>query len=102
MVNCYMAREARGIRESVKAFTADELDLLAGREHERCNAERLQKVWRQGSQETSLKKQSFLKPRRDCDQKWKDMNRAMVECIPDILTLPSIGYQISRLGTGGK
>jgi hypothetical protein len=86
----------------VKAFTADELDLLAGREHERCNAERLQKVWRQGSQETTLQKQSFLKPRRDCDQKWKDMNRAMVECIPDILTLPSIGYQISRLGTGGK
>jgi hypothetical protein len=102
MVNCYMAKEARGIRESVKAFTADELDLLAEREHERWNAERLQKVWRQGSQETGFKKQSFLKPWRDCDQKWKDVNRAMVECIPDILTLPSVGYQIYRLGTGGR
>ena len=97
-----MAKEARGIRESIKAFTTNELDLLAEREYERWNAERLQKVWRKGWQETGFKKQYFLKPQRDCDQKWKDVNRAMIECIPDILTLTSIGYQIYCLGTGGK
>jgi hypothetical protein len=36
-----MAKEARGIRESIKAFTTNELDLLAEREYERWNAERL-------------------------------------------------------------
>ena len=102
MVNCYMAKEARGTRESVKAFSASELDLLAEREHERWNAERLQKVWRQSSHEATFKKQSFLKPWRDCDQKWKDVNRAMVECIPYILALPNVGYQIYRLGTRGR
>jgi hypothetical protein len=102
MVNCYMAKEARGARESVKVFTASELDLLAEREHERWNAERLQKIWRKGAQEARYRGQSFLRPWRDCDQKWKDVNRAMVNCIPHILTLPSVGYQIYRLGTGGK
>ena len=102
MVNCYMAKEARGSRATVNTFTNNELDILAEREHERWNAERLQKQWRSGSQEATVRKPSYLIPWRDLDRKWKDVNRAMVECIPHVLMLPSIGYQIYRLGTGGK
>jgi len=102
MVNCYMAKEARGSRAAVKAFTSAELDILAEREHERWNAQRLQKQWRSVPQEASERKRSNLIPWRDLDQELKDQNRAMVECIPKILVLPSVGYQIYRLGTGGK
>lgn len=102
MVNCYMAKESSGARKTVESFTNTELDILAEREHERWNAERLQKQWRLGSQDESVRKQSYLIPWRDLGQDWKDVNRALVMCIPRILLLPSVGYQIYRLGTGGR
>jgi hypothetical protein len=100
MVNCYMAKEPRGIRPVVKAFTEDEVEILAIREHERWNAELLQKQWRNAAEGISPRK-SYLIPWRDLDQHLKDFDRAMVECIPRILMLPGVGYHIYRLGTGG-
>jgi RyR domain len=102
MVNCYMAKESRGARVPVEKFTDAELDILAEREHERWNAERLQKQWRLGSQEEAERKQSYLIPWRDLHQDWKDVNRALVDCIPQVLALASVGYKIYRLGTGGR
>ncbi|KAF8857136.1 hypothetical protein BDZ45DRAFT_447153 [Acephala macrosclerotiorum] len=98
MVNCYMAKEVRGTQLMVSSFNDAELDILAEREHARRNAERLQRQWRLGSRG----KPSYLMPWRDLDQRWKDVNRAMVECIPRVLMLPAVAYHIYRLGTGAS
>ncbi|OCK74102.1 hypothetical protein K432DRAFT_387008 [Lepidopterella palustris CBS 459.81] len=98
MVNCYMSREVKG-RLPVNAFTESELDVLAEREHERWNAERLQKQWRSPPREGKDRLKPYLIPWRDLEQQWKDVDRATVECVPRIL--PRVGYHIYRLGTGG-
>jgi hypothetical protein len=98
MVGCYMSREVKG-RAPVTAFAVSELELLAEREHERWNMERLQKHWRIGPQESEGRTEPFLTPWRDLEQQWKDIDRATVECVPRILS--RLGYYIYKLGTGG-
>ncbi|OCL10168.1 hypothetical protein AOQ84DRAFT_353668 [Glonium stellatum] len=98
MVNCYMSREVKG-RASVTAFTISELELLAEREHERWNMERLQKHWRVGPRESEGRAEPFLTPWRDLEEQWKDIDRATVGCVPRVLS--RLNYQIYKLGTGG-
>ena len=48
--NCFMLAEDRGdplVR--VNAFTSEELEMLGEMEHERFNAERLQRQWKMGA-----------------------------------------------------
>ncbi|KAI9787268.1 MAG: hypothetical protein M1816_007682 [Peltula sp. TS41687] len=99
MINCYMAKEGNG-RRPLTEFTARQLEMLAEREHERWNAEKLHKQWRTGPRNASARTTPFLVPWRDLEEKFKDVDRAMVRCVPQLL--PTQGYCIYYLGKGAE
>lgn len=95
-VNCFMLEEERGeplLR--VSAFTVEELDLLGEMEHERFNAERLQRQWRTGPRNSKQRTTPFLVPWRDLAEEWREVDRVMVECVPRVLE--SAGWKIYRM-----
>ncbi|KAK3111134.1 hypothetical protein LTR53_013916 [Teratosphaeriaceae sp. CCFEE 6253] len=102
-VGCFMLAEARGgdggergeplVR--VPGFGVEELDLLSEVEHERFNAERLQRQWRMGPRNSRQRTTPFLVPWRDLTQEWRDVDRVMVECVPRILE--QAGWYIYRM-----
>ena len=71
------------------------LTFLRRMEHERFNAERLQRQWRMGSRNSKQRTTPFLVPWRDLTQEWKDVDRVMVECVPRILD--KAGWKIYRM-----
>jgi hypothetical protein len=106
MISCYKTKRLPGqnaweeFREDREDDKLDEVTLLAKREHERFNAERLQRHWRLGLQrDAACRVSPFLVPWCDLDEEWQDLDRAMVRCIPRILH--ECGYQIYRLQNGG-
>lgn len=95
-VNCFMLDQDRTeplVR--VHEFTVEELDMLSEMEHERFNAERLQRQWRMGPRSSSKRTTPFLVPWRDLTQDWKDVDRVMVECVPRLLA--HAGWRIYRM-----
>jgi hypothetical protein len=95
LINCYMARTDSGRRPGIPRFSEDELDLLSEREHERWVSERLRKQWRLGQRDPTERKTPFLVPWVDLEKQWRDVDRAMVECVPPLLA--EAGYQIYQL-----
>lgn len=79
----------------VPEFTSEDLDLLAEMEHERFNAERLQRQWRMGPRNSKQRTTPFIIPWRDLTQEWRDVDRVMVECVPRVLD--EAGYRIYRM-----
>jgi len=79
----------------VPEFSTEELDVLSEMEHERFNAERLQRQWRMGPRNSKVRTTPFLVPWRDLTQEWKDVDRVMVECVPRILQ--KNGWMIYRM-----
>lgn len=96
-VGCFMLDEKRDQFEHVPEFSTEDLDLLSEMEHERFNAERLQRQWRMGSRNSKQRTTPFLVPWRDLTQEWKDVDRVMVECVPGVLK--TAGYYIYRHNT---
>ena len=95
-VNCFMLDQDR--KEPlihVPEFTVEELDMLSEMEHERFNAERLQRQWRTGPRSSGKRTTPFLVPWRDLTQDWKDVDRVMVECVPKVLA--TAGWKIYRM-----
>lgn len=95
-VNCFMLDQDR--KEPlihVPGFTVQELDMLSEMEHERFNAERLQRQWRTGPRSSGKRTTPFLVPWRDLTQDWKDVDRVMVECVPKVLA--AAGWKIYRM-----
>lgn len=95
-VNCFMLDQERGeplIR--VPEFTVTELDMLSEMEHERFNAERLQRQWKMGARASDKRTTPFIVPWRDLTQDWKDVDRVMVECVPRVLDRS--GWKIYRM-----
>lgn len=95
-VGCFMLNEERSaplIR--VPEFSVEQLDMLSEMEHERFNAERLQRQWRMGPRNSKQRTTPFLVPWRDLSQEWKDVDRVMVECVPNILR--KNGWHIYRM-----
>ncbi|KAM3423156.1 hypothetical protein BST61_g608 [Cercospora zeina] len=95
-VNCFMLNQDR--KEPlihVPEFTTEELDMLSEMEHERFNAERLQRQWRMGPRSSGKRTTPFLVPWRDLTQDWKDVDRVMVECVPRVLS--TAGWKIYRM-----
>lgn len=95
-VSCFMLDQDR--KEPlihVPAFTTEELDMLSEMEHERFNAERLQRQWRMGPRSSNKRTTPFLVPWRDLTQDWKDVDRVMVECVPRVLA--TAGWRIYRM-----
>jgi hypothetical protein len=95
-VGCYMAQGDED-RPRVTKLTKPEIEVLAELEHERFNAERLRRQWGLGPRDAARRKNPFLVPWRDLEQKWKSLDRAAVASIPGILA--QLDYRIYRLGT---
>jgi len=98
MIQCFLAKED-GIRPPVTNFTKKELDLLAEQEHERWNAERLQKQWQLGPRSEKKRTSPFLVPWRDLPKIWQDLDRVMVQSYPGLIP-PQ--YKIYRIGKAMK
>ncbi|KAH0345036.1 hypothetical protein KCU83_g8028, partial [Aureobasidium melanogenum] len=98
LIKCYVAAEIPD-RTAVKELDQKEIESLAQREHERFNAERLQKHWRLGPKDTTKRTSPFLVPWNDLDEEWKEIDRALVRCLPSVL--PALGYRVYRLGREG-
>jgi hypothetical protein len=79
----------------VPEFTTEDLDMLSEMEHERFNAERLQRQWRMGPRNSKQRTTPFIVPWRDLSQEWKDVDRVMVECVPRVLA--TVGWKIYRM-----
>ena len=95
-VGCFMLNEERSEPlVKVPEFSIEELDMLSEIEHERFNAERLQRQWRMGPRNSKQRTTPFLVPWRDLTQEWKDVDRVMVECVPRILE--KAGWHIYRM-----
>ncbi|KAI5357831.1 Putative P-loop containing nucleoside triphosphate hydrolase [Septoria linicola] len=95
-VNCFMLDQDRSEPLiHVPEFTVEELDMLSEMEHERFNAERLQRQWRMGPRSSGKRITPFLVPWRDLTQDWKDVDRVMVECVPKVLA--TAGWKIYRM-----
>jgi hypothetical protein len=97
LIGCFMAPPIEG-REAVDAFTLTQIAALAEPEHERFNAERLQKQWRQGERDATQRKSPFLVPWRDLEKKWRSLDESAVAAIPGVLADETIGMRIYRMG----
>ena len=98
-VRCFMLNEVRSDPLiHVPEFSSEDLDMLSEMEHERFNAERLQRQWRMGPRNSKQRTTPFLVPWRDLTQEWKDVDRVMVECVPRVLD--KAGYYIYRMREG--
>lgn len=98
-VGCFMLDQDRNeplVR--VPQFSTEELDVLSEIEHERFNAERLQRQWKMGPRNSKQRTTPFLVPWRDLTQEWKDVDRVMVECVPRLLE--KAGWKIYRMRDG--
>lgn len=74
-VSCFMLDSDRtDPLVHISAFTTEELDMLSEMEHERFNAERLQRQWRMGPRSSGKRTTPFLVPWRDLTQDWKDVS----------------------------
>lgn len=95
-VNCFMLdQDRKAPLIHVPEFTVEELDMLSEMEHERFNAERLQRQWRTGPRSSGNRTTPFLIPWRDLTQPWREVDRVMVECVPRVLA--TAGWKIYRM-----
>ncbi|KAK6330309.1 hypothetical protein TWF730_004802 [Orbilia blumenaviensis] len=82
-------------RERLEKFTAEQLEYLGEVEHDRWVAERIRSGWQASGQRNSSTQQTpFFVPYAELEQKWKDVDKFMVDGIPEILGRS--GYRIHR------
>jgi len=84
----------------LEEFTGEQLDYLGRVEHDRWVSERQKSGWQSSSsgvRETGAenKKTPFFVAYEDLEQKWKDVDKAMVACVPEILKKE--GYVIRKV-----
>jgi len=92
-ISCFLA-EKQEYRDSIKEFTDDQIELLAENEHNRWNAERLQKQWHIGELAPEKRESPSLIPWGDLKWKWQDIDHVMVASYPSILPEP---YKIHEM-----
>ena len=93
-IGCYMASPREGA-VAVDAFADDESVMLAELEHERFNAERLQRQWRLGPRAIDKRQSPFLVPWRDLGEDWKKLDVGAVKAI--IPALRSVKKVVRRV-----
>ncbi|KAJ5796876.1 uncharacterized protein N7518_005416 [Penicillium psychrosexuale] len=94
-IRCFLT-EKQEHREPVRSFTPAQIERLGEIEHERWNTERLQNQWKRGDERDIAKRSSpLLIPWCDLEQKWQDIDRAIVASYPRILPEE---YEIYLLG----
>ncbi|RVD82802.1 uncharacterized protein DFL_007213 [Arthrobotrys flagrans] len=98
LVSCFLAEKQDHMhREPVEKFSPDEIEVLARNEHDRWNAERLQKQWTKSSKtDSNVRTSSFLVAWNDLAREWQDVDRELVASYPNILPED---YQIYRMGS---
>ncbi|KAK2762829.1 hypothetical protein FQN54_001004 [Arachnomyces sp. PD_36] len=95
LISCFLS-EKQEYREPVKEFTPAQIELLAENEHDRWNAERLQKQWHLGELAPAKRKSPFLVPWANLGGEWRNIDRVMVASYPKILPQT---YEIYKMGT---
>ncbi|KAK6533054.1 hypothetical protein TWF281_007214 [Arthrobotrys megalospora] len=97
LISCFLAeKQDHTHREPVENFSSDEIEVLAKNEHDRWNAERLQKQWTKSSKtDPTVRTSSFLVAWNDLAREWQDVDRVLVASYPSILPED---YQIYRMG----
>jgi hypothetical protein len=95
MLGCYMWNPILG-RTIVESFTDAEVELLAVREHERFNGERLiQRQWLERPQGgASFSKTPSFTPWKDLEEEWREVDRELVRKIPALLQ--ELGHAVYR------
>jgi hypothetical protein len=93
-IGCYRAPLSSGRRTT--QFDHDEVERLAIMEHDRCNAELLQRQWRQRPRDPAKRTNPFLTPWADLDEPVKQYDRAAARAIPGALA--TIGWGIYPVG----
>ncbi|KAK6342760.1 hypothetical protein TWF718_008148 [Orbilia javanica] len=96
LIGCFMAKVDDGTTNGlqlVEKFTPEQLDYLGEVEHDRWVAERIKSGWQAaGQRDSSSQKTPFFTPYAELEQKWKDVDKFMVEGIFEILGLS--GYKV--------
>ncbi|KAK6505457.1 hypothetical protein TWF481_007358 [Arthrobotrys musiformis] len=104
LVGYFMAKaddEMTNGLQSIEKFTPDQLEYLGEVEHDRWVAERIKSGWQVAEQRDSSSRETpFFVPYVELEQKWKDVDKFMVEGVIDILGLS--GYRVFRRGPGTK
>lgn len=95
LAGCFMAPKIEG-RVPVDAFSPDEIAVLSEQEHERFNAERLQRHWYLGERDIPKRTSPFLVPWRDVEEKWRSLDMTAVTEIPSVLA--KVGWRVYRAG----
>ncbi|KAF3276934.1 hypothetical protein TWF970_006103 [Orbilia oligospora] len=97
LISCFLAEKQDHMhRKPVEKFSPDEIEVLAKHEHDRWNAERLQKQWTKSSNtDPTIRTSSFLVAWSDLAKEWQDVDRELVASYPNILPED---YQIYRMG----
>lgn len=86
LISCSLAPAPMNENQGIKSkFEPEELELLAEVEHDRWNAERLQKQWCLGERNERFKTTPFLVPWKDLPEKWQHVDREMVRSYFEIL-----------------
>jgi hypothetical protein len=101
LINCFMAPKIEG-SVSLETFELHETARLAEAEHERFNAERLQKHWQLGDRNIAKRTSPFLVPWRDLAPKWRSLDESAVAAIPSVLAaipsaLAEVGWHVYRI-----
>lgn len=95
VVGCDLAPES-GWQQLGFTFTAEEVERLARREHDRWMAERLDKGWVHGeATDRASKVSALLVPWDQLDPGDKETNRELIHAIPELAALA--GFQVIRL-----
>ncbi|KAK6342758.1 hypothetical protein TWF718_008146 [Orbilia javanica] len=97
LISCFLAeKQDHTHREPIEKFSPDEVEELARNEHDRWNAERLQKQWTKSSKtDSAVRTSTSLVAWNDLSKEWQDVDRVLVASYPDILPED---YQIYRMG----
>ncbi|KAK6541117.1 hypothetical protein TWF694_008490 [Orbilia ellipsospora] len=100
LIYCFLAESQDHMhREPVTSFTPYEQDILAEQEHNRWNAERLQKQWSRSSDNSvgsTVRTSPFLVAWSDLAPEWQDVDRVLVASYPRILPNE---WRIYRIGS---
>ncbi|KAF3092992.1 hypothetical protein TWF102_009880 [Orbilia oligospora] len=79
--------------QPIEKFTPEQLEYLGEVEHDRWVSERIKSGWQAaGKRDSSAQKTPFFTPYAELEQKWKDVDKFMVEGIFEILGLA--GYRV--------
>ncbi|KAF3136433.1 hypothetical protein TWF569_009427 [Orbilia oligospora] len=97
LISCFLAEKQDHMhRKPVEKFSPGEIEVLAKHEHDRWNAERLQKQWTKSSNtDPTVRTSSLLVAWSDLAKEWQDVDRELVASYPNILPED---YQIYRMG----